>query len=218
MRDDVSKLEPSLDGRFREALFFPDEGQVEPRRVLPELHARIRAAGGMIEFGTAPETSRHCGSADRLPRPRRTRHVSGPAGRQGRGDYRRDRRDRAVAPGATPSSPMAALIIPREHHQFRGRPLDRMRGRRRQRTFRAGTAQRRLRGASGVRRGADRGDRRRPAARLFPTTSRVAIDKNRIAVDGLYRHGFLLAPALAELTLGLCGRGRWTTRSVMQCK
>ena len=54
-RDDVSKLEPSLDGRFREALFFPDEGHVEPRRVLPELHARIRAAGGQIEFGSAPE-------------------------------------------------------------------------------------------------------------------------------------------------------------------
>jgi glycine oxidase len=54
-RNDVSKLEPSLDGRFREALFFPDEGHVEPRRVLPELHARIRAAGGRIEFGSAPK-------------------------------------------------------------------------------------------------------------------------------------------------------------------
>ena len=56
-RDEVSKLEPSLDGRFRDALFFPDEGHVEPRRVLPELHARIRASGGRIEFGSAPEAA-----------------------------------------------------------------------------------------------------------------------------------------------------------------
>ena len=46
----VSELEPSLEGRFRDALFYPDEGHVEPRRVLPELHARIAAAGGTIKF------------------------------------------------------------------------------------------------------------------------------------------------------------------------
>ncbi len=39
----------------------------------------------------------------------------------------------------------------------------------------------------------------RPA---FPDNlPRIAIDRQRIAVNGLYRHGFLLAPALAELTL-----------------
>ena len=41
MRAALGELEPSLDGRFREGLFYPDEGHVEPRRVLPELHARI---------------------------------------------------------------------------------------------------------------------------------------------------------------------------------
>ena len=46
----VTELEPSLDGRFRDALFFPDEGHVEPRAVLPELHARIAAAGGAVHF------------------------------------------------------------------------------------------------------------------------------------------------------------------------
>src|ERR1700710_2582375 len=48
--DAVLRLEPSLDGRFRDALFFPDEGHVEPRAVLPQLHARIAAAGGTIHF------------------------------------------------------------------------------------------------------------------------------------------------------------------------
>src|SRR5499427_10049138 len=46
----LSELEPALEGRFREGLFYPDEGHVEPRRVLPELHARILKAGGAIKF------------------------------------------------------------------------------------------------------------------------------------------------------------------------
>ena len=48
----LAELEPSLEGRFRDALFFPGEGHVEPRRVLPKLHARIVAAGGTIKFNS----------------------------------------------------------------------------------------------------------------------------------------------------------------------
>ncbi len=54
----------------------------------------------------------------------------------------------------------------------------------------------------------------RPA---FPDNlPRIAIDNQRIAVNGLYRHGFLLAPALAELTLGYVERGV-IDNEVMQC-
>ncbi|MCX7306627.1 MAG: glycine oxidase, partial [Afipia sp.] len=45
---------------------------------------------------------------------------------------------------------------------------------------------------------------------------RIAIDKAKIAVNGLYRHGFLLAPALAELTLNYMQRGL-IDNEVMQC-
>src|SRR6476469_3041568 len=48
----LAELEPSLEGRFRDALFLAGEGHVEPRRVLPELHARIAQAGGRIEFNS----------------------------------------------------------------------------------------------------------------------------------------------------------------------
>src|ERR1700754_2158335 len=51
----VSELEPALEGRFREGLFYPDEGHVEPRRVLPQLHAAIAKAGGRIEFNSTAE-------------------------------------------------------------------------------------------------------------------------------------------------------------------
>jgi glycine oxidase len=45
---------------------------------------------------------------------------------------------------------------------------------------------------------------------------RIAVDDNRIAVNGLYRHGFLIAPALAELTLAYVQCGR-IDNEVMQC-
>src|SRR5277367_4126592 len=48
----LRELEPALEGRFREGLFYPDEGHVEPRGVLPELHAAIANAGGTIEFNS----------------------------------------------------------------------------------------------------------------------------------------------------------------------
>ena len=53
----------------------------------------------------------------------------------------------------------------------------------------------------------------RPA---FPDNlPRISIEKD-IAVNGLYRHGFLLAPALAELVLGYVERGV-IDNEVMQC-
>jgi len=54
----------------------------------------------------------------------------------------------------------------------------------------------------------------RPA---FPDNlPRIAIDDRRIVVNGLYRHGFLIAPALAELTLSFVARGQ-IDNEVMRC-
>ena len=53
-----------------------DEGHVEPRRVLPELHARIEAAGGTIKFDSDAERRRSRRHRDRLPRPVRARRRS----------------------------------------------------------------------------------------------------------------------------------------------
>src|SRR5947208_15509923 len=50
----LNELEPSLEGRFRDGLVYADAGHVEPRRVLPELHARFTAAGGMLKFNSDP--------------------------------------------------------------------------------------------------------------------------------------------------------------------
>jgi glycine oxidase len=54
----------------------------------------------------------------------------------------------------------------------------------------------------------------RPA---FPDHApRIRIEGQRIAVNGLYRHGFLLAPALAELTAAYLTRGA-IDNEVMHC-
>jgi glycine oxidase len=54
----------------------------------------------------------------------------------------------------------------------------------------------------------------RPA---FPDNlPKIRIEQERIMVNGLYRHGFLLAPALAELTLAYLARGE-IDNEVMQC-
>ena len=63
----------------------------------------------------------------------------------------------------------------------------------------ARAAERGLCAAPGVRRGGDRRDRHRRAARRFPTTCRASVGcGDTLYVNGLFRHGFLLAPALAR--------------------
>jgi glycine oxidase len=217
-RDDVSKLEPSLDGRFREALFFPDEGHVEPRRVLPELHARIRAAGGQIEFGSAPEPA----DIDRL-----AIDCRGLAARDTFPDLRGVKGEEIIVETdeIVLSRPVRLLhprwplyIIPREHHHFMIGATsiecedDGVSVRSALELLSAAYA---VHPAFGEARIVEIGAGLRPA---FPDNlPRIAIDKNRIAVNGLYRHGFLLAPALAELALGYVARGE-IDNEVMQCK
>ncbi|HEU4805084.1 MAG TPA: FAD-dependent oxidoreductase [Nitrobacter sp.] len=217
-RDDVSRLEPSLDGRFREALFFPDEGHVEPRRVLPELHARIRAAGGTVAFGSAPEPAGIEGlSID----------CRGLAARDTFPDLRGVKGEEIIVETdeIVLSRPVRLLhprwplyIIPREHHRFMIGATsiecedDGVSVRSALELLSAAYA---VHPAFGEARIVEIGAGLRPA---FPDNlPRIAIDKDHIAVNGLYRHGFLLAPALAELTLGYVARGE-IDNEVMQCK
>jgi glycine oxidase len=215
--DDVSGLEPSLDGRFREALFFPDEGHVEPRRVLPELHTRIRAAGGRIEFGSALEPAEIDGLAidcrglaarDALPD---LRGVKGEMVIVETGEIELARPVRLLHPR------WPLYIIPREGNRFMigatsiEREDDGVSVRSALELLSAAYA---VHPAFGEARIVEIGSGLRPA---FPDNlPRIAIDKDRIAVNGLFRHGFLLAPALAELTLGYVTRGE-IDNEVMQC-
>jgi len=49
--DRIGELEPDLAGRFRKALFFPDEAHLDPRRALPALADLLKSRGMSIRFG-----------------------------------------------------------------------------------------------------------------------------------------------------------------------
>jgi glycine oxidase len=213
----VSELEPSLEGRFRDALFYPDEGHVEPRRVLPELHARITAAGGTIKFSsdanadhlegividcrglsardTQPELRGVKGemivvetSEVELSRPVRLIHPRWPL-------YVIPRGDGKFMLGATSIEAEDTGVSVRSALELLGAAYA---------VHPAFAEARILEFGSGL----------RPA---YPDNlPRITVEKKKIAVNGLYRHGFLLAPALAELTLAHVERGA-IDNEVMRC-
>ncbi len=213
----LSELEPSLEGRFRDGLFYPDEGHVEPRRILPELHARIAAAGGEIKFNSEANANdldgividcRGLSARDDQPelrgvkgemivvetdevelsRPVRLIHPRWPLYVIPRGDGR-------FMLGATSIEAEDTGVSVRSALELLGAAY----------SVHPAFAEARI---------VEFGSGLRPA---FPDhLPRISIDKDKIAVNGLYRHGFLLAPALAELVLGYVERGV-IDNEVMQC-
>jgi glycine oxidase len=49
--DSIAALEPDFAGRYRKALFFPDEAHLDPRRALPALADLLKFRGVQIRFG-----------------------------------------------------------------------------------------------------------------------------------------------------------------------
>jgi glycine oxidase len=213
----LGELEPSLQGRFREGLFYPDEGLVEPRRVLPQLHAAIAKAGGKIEFNSDAEASDLDGIVI---------DCRGLAARDTQGELRGVKGEMIVIETDEvelsrqvrlihPRFPL--YVIPRGDGRF-------MLGATSIESEDTGVSVRsalELLGAAyavhpafGEARIVEFGSGLRPA---FPDNlPRISIDQERISVNGLYRHGFLLAPALAELTLSYVARGV-IDNEVMRC-
>ncbi len=54
----ISELEPDLGGRFARALYFPDEGSVDPRKALPALIERLGMSGAAVRFGVEADPRR----------------------------------------------------------------------------------------------------------------------------------------------------------------
>jgi len=213
----LDELEPALQGRFRGGLFYPEEGHVEPRRMLPQLHAAIAKAGGTIRFESDANPAdldgividcRGMAARDALGglrgvkgemivvetfevdlfRPVRLIHPRFPLYVVPRGDGR-------FMLGATSIESEDTCVSVRSALELLGAAYA-------------------VHPAFGEARIVEFGSGLRPA---FPDNlPRIFIDQERIAVNGLYRHGFLLAPALAELTLAYVERGV-IDNEVMRC-
>ena len=59
----IAALEPDLAGRFSQALYFPQEGHLDPRRALAALGERLATLGAPIRFGTDTDTCREAARA-----------------------------------------------------------------------------------------------------------------------------------------------------------
>jgi glycine oxidase len=205
----LAELEPALAGRFREGLFFPNEGHVEPRRVLPALHGHLREAGATIRFHEAVEAASAPGTVI---------DCRGLAARDVFPDLRGVRGEIVVIETTEVAlSRPVRLIHPRWPLYIVPRPNGRyLIGATTVESEDAGavtvrsalellTAAYAVHPAFGEARIVEFGAGLRPA--LPDHAPRIRVDGQRIAVNGLYRHGFLLAPALAELTVNYVRNG-----------
>ena len=214
----LATLEPSLEGRFREGLFYPTEGHVEPRRVLPKLHQRIIEAGGRVLFNSNVTASDldglviDCRGLDardaepelrgvkgemilietaevQLARPVRLMHPRWPL-------YLIPRADNLFMLGATSLEAEDTGVSLRSALELLGAAYS-------------------VHPAFGEARILEFGSGLRPA---YPDNlPRITVTSEReIRVNGLYRHGFLIAPALAQATLNYVAYGQ-IDNEVMRC-
>jgi glycine oxidase len=201
-------------------LFFPHEGHVEPRRVLPQLHEKIAKAGGEIRFNSACEPDQLAGDGGIVI------DCRGIFARDAVKDVRGVKGEMIIVETdeVSLSRPVRVMhprwplyVIPREDHRFMIGATsiesedNRVSVRSALELLSAAYA---LHPAFGEARILEIGAGLRPA--LPDNLPRIAVNGNRINVNGLYRHGFLLAPALAELTVNYVARGL-IDNEVMQC-
>ncbi|WP_158746351.1 glycine oxidase ThiO [Acidisphaera sp. L21] len=199
--DAIAALEPDLAGRFRTALFFSREGHLDPRAALISLAAAVTRQGVEIQFGTAFEmgtlaggTVVDCRGFSATDRLRDLRGVKG---------------EMLIlrCPGVCLSRPVRLLhprfplyIVPRGDGIFMIGATMVESGERHRVTARsvvellnaAYTLHPAFAEAEILEMGADA----RPA---FPDNlPRVRSSGGVVSVNGLFRHGFLLSPALAR--------------------
>jgi glycine oxidase len=213
----IRQIEPSLEERFRDGLFYPDEGHVDPRRVLSQLHARILEAGGTIRFDSdmkpddADGIAIDCRGLAARDTETQLRGVKGEMVIVETSEIELTRPVRLIHPR------WPLYIIPRADHRFMIGATSieaEDRGVSVRSALELLSAAYAVHPAFAEARIVEFGAGLRPA---FPDNlPRIAIKGDKIAVNGLYRHGFLLAPALAELTLGFIERGV-IDNEVMQC-
>ncbi|TIQ00357.1 MAG: glycine oxidase ThiO [Mesorhizobium sp.] len=196
--DEIALLEPDLAGRFRRGLFFPGEAHLDPRRAMAALHEKLAGSGVEFRFGVD------------------ARHMTG-FGREidCMGMASSDERLRGVrgemlilrTPDISLSRPVRLLhprfplyLAPRANHHF-------MVGATMVESLSTGPVTVRsmmellnaaysVHPAFGEAAIVETGVGIRPA---FPDNlPRVERKGRTVAINGLYRHGFLLAPAMAQ--------------------
>ncbi|MER9580895.1 glycine oxidase ThiO [Mesorhizobium sp. M0276] len=196
--DEIVLLEPDLAGRFRRGLLFPDEAHLDPRQAMAALHDRLAAMG--VEFHFCADVRRASGFDRQID-------CTGMAAANDR--LRGVRGEMLIlrTPDISLSRPVRLLhprfplyAVPRTDHRFmigatmiESRSTGPVTARSMMELLGAAYA---LHPAFGEAEIVETGVGVRPA---FPDNlPRVETNGGIIAINGLYRHGFLLAPAMAR--------------------
>ncbi|MDI7862079.1 glycine oxidase ThiO [Rhizobiaceae bacterium n13] len=196
--EEIAALEPALAGRFRLALFFPREAHLDPRRVLKALRDKLTAAGVRLV-----EEAQSEGAFDRIldcTGAARIADLGGLRGVRGEMLYLRSAEIELVRPVRLLHPRIPVYIVPRGDGLFmvgatmieadNDGPIT---ARSLMELLNAAYT---LHPAFAEATVAETGTGVRPAfADNFP---RVVTAGRTIAINGLYRHGFLLAPAMAR--------------------
>ncbi|WP_394893264.1 glycine oxidase ThiO [Mesorhizobium sp. AaZ16] len=196
--DEIALLEPDLAGRFQRGLFFPGEAHLDPRRAMAALYEKLAARGVEFRFGV---DARHLAGFER--------EIDCTGIAAGDARLRGVRGEMLIlhAPDISLSRPVRLLhprlplyLAPRANHHF-------MAGATMIESLPAGPATARsmmellnaaysVHPAFGEAAIVETGVGIRPA---FPDNlPRVERQGGTVAINGLYRHGFLLAPAMAR--------------------
>ncbi|RUV94732.1 glycine oxidase ThiO [Mesorhizobium sp. M1A.F.Ca.IN.022.07.1.1] len=193
----IAALEPALDGRFGRGLFFAEEAHLDPRKALLSLRDKLRGTGARVEFGrsSAPASQDievDCtGSGDRRPELR---------GVRGEMLILRTHEISLARPVRLLHPRISVYVVPRAENLFmvgatmiecdaEGPITARS-------TMELLGAAYALHPAFGEAELVETGVGVRPA--FTDNLPRVERDGGNIRINGLYRHGFLLAPAMAR--------------------
>nr|WIE93909.1 glycine oxidase ThiO [Mesorhizobium sp. WSM4875] len=206
----IAALEPALDGRFRRGLYFAEEAHLDPRKALLSLRDKLRGMSARVEFGrsSAPASQDievDCtGSGHKRPE---LRGVRGEMLMLRTGEISLARPVRLLHPR------VSVYVVPRAENLFmvgatmiecdaEGPITARS-------TMELLGAAYALHPAFGEAELVETGVGVRPA--FTDNLPRVERDGGNIRINGLYRHGFLLAPAMArraaDLILGSWSKG-----------
>lgn len=208
----IARIEPDLAGRFAAALFFREEAHLDPRRTLIALRARLEGQGGTIHMANA-DADAGMGAG-----PGPVIDCRGLAARDCLPDLRGVKGEMLVlrCPDIALSRPVRLLhpriplyIVPRGDGVYMlGATMIELADRRRitaRSMLEMLSAAYALHPAFGEAEVLEIGVDARPAFR--DNLPRIRRHGARIHVNGLYRHGFLLAPAMARMTADLVLNG-----------
>lgn len=219
---EVAELEPELANHFHRGLFFPDEAQIEPLDLLPALHKRAASLGARFHFHQSVEQleARQITFAEG-----RTRSFDWVFDVRGMAAKSRFPKLRGVlgelirihAPEVELTRPVRLMhpryplyVVPRPNHHYiigatsiESENLQKISVRSALELLSAayslhsGFAEARIIGMY---------QQLRPA---FPDNlPRIFYAPGHVAVNGLYRHGFLVTPALVEEVMRLVASGK----------